>query len=165
MVKNIVRLLGVCLFIGLSMQTTYAENLTSPIGNWITIDDKSNQPLSTVQIYQNNETGTLEGKVIKINPILGQKVDDLCLACKGDNKNKPILGMKIMWGMLQDESDLSFWHDGHVLDPKNGSIYSAKMSLINEGCQLKLRGYIIMSWIGRSQVWNRDSTSCRSTNS
>lgn len=130
-----------------------ATNLT-PIGDWKTIDDKTSQVLSVVQIYAEKD-GSLSGKIIEIIPVLGQKKTDLCVECKGSTHNQPILGMRIIWGMIQQEVGSDTWINGHVLDPKSGNIYSGKMTVLNNGQSLKLRGYVLMPMLGRSEIWQR----------
>jgi uncharacterized protein (DUF2147 family) len=46
-----------------------------------------------------------------------------------------------------------FWEDGKIYDPKNGKTYSCKMTL--EGNELKVRGYVGFSLLGRTTVWTR----------
>jgi uncharacterized protein (DUF2147 family) len=139
-------------------QISVATNLIpadlTPIGYWKTIDDKTSAVLSIVQIYAEKD-GSLSGKVVEIMPVLGQKKTDACQACKGSLHNQPILGMEIMWGMKQDTPTSDTWVDGHVLDPKSGSVYSGKMTMLNDGQQLKLRGYVLMPMLGRSEIWQR----------
>ena len=92
-----------------------------------------------------------EGKIIKV-----LKSDDgpnpVCKECDGERKNKPIEGMTILWGLSKDGDE---WNGGQILDPKNGKIYKAKMSLDDGGRKLNVRGYIGFSLMGRSQVWLR----------
>jgi len=122
---------------------------SSPVGTWKTIDDKTHQPKSLVQITEQN--GVLEGKVIKV-----LATDDgpnpLCKSCDGDRKDKPIEGMTILWGLKQDGDE---WNGGQILDPKNGKIYKVKLSLDATGKKLDVHGYIGFSLIGRSQTWER----------
>jgi len=128
--------------------------LTSPVGYWNTVDDKTGQILSVVQIYQEKD-GSLSGKIVKIYPVLGQKVTDLCAECDGGLKDQPILCMKIIWGMLPDTSTPMVWNYGHVVDPKSGNVYSGKMTLSADGQSLDLRGYVIMPLLGRTETWQR----------
>ena len=128
--------------------------LTTPVGYWNTVDDKTGQILSVVQIYQEKD-GSLSGKIVRIYPVLGQKTTDLCKECDGGLKDQPILGMKVMWAMLPDTSTPMVWNYGHLLDPKSGNIYSGKMTLANDGQSLVLRGYVIMPLLGRSETWQR----------
>lgn len=47
------------------------------------------------------------------------------------------------------------WEKGTIYDPDNGKTYSCKMQL--KGDQLKVRGFIGVSLIGRTQIWHRKS--------
>ena len=48
------------------------------------------------------------------------------------------------------------WNGGWVYDPESGSTYKAEMQL-NGPDVLKLRGFIGMSWFGRTETWTRES--------
>lgn len=123
----------------------------TPVGKWRTIDDKTGKVKSIVEIYAASN-GTLSGKVLQlINSDKGP--NPICDLCKGANHNKPITGMVIAWG-LQHEGDV--WDDGKILDPKNGKVYSAKMTPLNGGAKLEVRGYMGFSLLGRSQTWIRE---------
>jgi uncharacterized protein (DUF2147 family) len=53
------------------------------------------------------------------------------------------------------KQDGAGWSGGEILDPKNGKIYRAKMSLSEDGKSLNVRGFIGVSLIGRTQTWWR----------
>jgi hypothetical protein len=55
---------------------------------------------------------------------------------------------------LKKDSDTQ-WSGGEILDPKNGKTYSCKAELIEDGKKLKMRGFIGISLLGRTQVWER----------
>lgn len=125
----------------------------SPVGYWKTVDDKTGLVLSVVEIYQAGNA--LHGKIVEIMPVLGQKPTDRCEKCRGALRDKPNLGMTIMWGMQQISNNT--WGRGHVLDPKSGNIYQGTMTLINDGNNLHLRGYVGLPIFGRTETWDRTS--------
>ncbi len=126
----------------------FAQN--SPVGKWHTIDDKTGKVKSVVEITE-APNGTLQGKVLQVLDS-DKGPHPLCDACKGANHNKPIEGMVIAWG-LRREGDS--WDDGKIMDPKNGKVYSAKMTPIEGGRKLEVRGYLGFSLLGRTQTWVR----------
>jgi uncharacterized protein (DUF2147 family) len=128
-----------------------AQSVT-PAGLWRTVDDKTGKERSVVRIVDNG--GVFEGKVEKL---LNRQPDDdpdgLCRKCEGERKDKPIVGMTILWGLKNDGEQFT---GGEILDPKNGKIYRAKMKLLEGGRKLEVRGYIGVSLLGRSQTWHRE---------
>ena len=125
---------------------------SSPVGLWRTIDDNTGKARSLVRIVEKG--GVYEGRV---EQLLDRQPDDdpdgLCRMCEGQRKDKPILGMTILWGLIRDGDQYT---GGEILDPKNGKTYRAKMKLLDGGRQLEVRGFIGVSLFGRSQVWIRD---------
>lgn len=124
----------------------------SPVGVWKTIDDETNKPKSLVEIYEKD--GKLYGKVTKLFRGPDEDPDPVCDKCDEDDPryNKKVLGMEILKG-LEKESDTE-WEGGKILDPKNGSVYSCYVELV-EPNKLKLRGFIGFSLLGRTQYWHR----------
>lgn len=128
-----------------------AADLSSPVGRWKTIDDETGAERSIVEI---TDAGTeLQGRILKIFYQPGDKVDPVCELCEGEQKGKPVIGLLFLWGLKKDGSD---WTGGAVLDPKNGKIYNARLSLTDGGQKLRLRGYIGTPLLGRTQVWLRE---------
>lgn len=121
----------------------FAQN--SILGVWQTIDDESGEAKSHVEIYEKN--GKIYGKVIKLLPAATVKI---CNNCPGEKNGKSLIGMDILWELRPYKN---YWSYGQIIDPKNGKIYSGSVWL--EGDQLKLRGYIGISLIGRTQIWHR----------
>lgn len=124
----------------------------SPVGLWKTIDDKTKMPRSLVRIVETN--GVYEGR---IEQLLNRQPDDdpqnLCRACPGDLKDKPLVGMTILTGLKKDGD---VYAGGEILDPKNGKSYRCKMETIEGGKKLSVRGFIGISLIGRTQTWLRE---------
>lgn len=129
-------------------QNVAAQN--TPVGTWTTIDDKTQKPKSVVEIYQAKD-GSLAGRVTEIlqsdrgpNPV--------CDKCSGDRKDKPVKGMVILWGIRQKGDT---WEGGQILDPKNGKVYSVKVTPVEGGKKLDVRGFMGFSMLGRTQTWVR----------
>lgn len=128
---------------------------SSPIGKWVTVDDKTQTPRSIVRIWEDT-TGHLAGSIIKVNYRKDEGPNDVCDKCTDpEHQNKRILGMVILWNMTENASDPLEWTDGSVLDPHNGKIYRCKMTLSPDGNTLMVRGYIGISLLGRNQTWTR----------
>jgi len=122
----------------------------TPAGLWKTIDDATGTERSFVRIVEVN--GEFRGTVEKIFARPDDNPGHLCDKCKGDRKDKPVIGMTILWG-LKDAGGT--WKGGEILDPDNGKIYGCKMTLSENGKQLNVRGFIGISLIGRTQTWHR----------
>ena len=124
----------------------------SIVGKWKTIDDVTNKPKSIIEIFEKD--GVYNGKILKVFPTEGEAERTTCDKCSGDKKDQPIVGMQNLNG-LKKESDTK-WSDGEILDPKNGKTYSCKAELFENGSKLKMRGFIGISLLGRTQVWERE---------
>jgi uncharacterized protein (DUF2147 family) len=119
---------------------------SSPLGIWQTIDDETGQPKSHVEIYKKGDK--IFGKVVKLLPAA---TTDKCIDCPGDKKDKPLIGLDILWDL---EPYKDHWSYGRIVDPADGDVY--KCSIWLEGPdKLQVRGYIGISLIGRTQTWHR----------
>jgi uncharacterized protein (DUF2147 family) len=47
------------------------------------------------------------------------------------------------------------WNGGTILDPNNGKTYKCKIEVVDGGARLKVRGFIGLSLLGRTQYWLR----------
>jgi uncharacterized protein (DUF2147 family) len=125
---------------------------STPAGVWRTVDDKTGKERSVVRIEEVN--GAYQGRIEKL---LNRQPDDdpdgLCRACEGERKDKPVVGMTILWNLKKDGDQYT---GGQILDPKNGKIYRAKMKVLDGGRKLEVRGFIGVSLLGRSQTWIRE---------
>jgi len=121
----------------------------TPVGSWHTIDDETKEIKSEVQIVDNG--GMLNGKVTKLLR-KGAKQDEVCHKCTDDRKDKPMLGLEIIRGAKKaDGKDV--WEDGKILDPEKGSTYGLRLTPIDGGKKLEVRGSI--GPFGRTQTWVR----------
>lgn len=121
----------------------------SPAGRWQTIDDDTGKAKSVVEIYRTTD-GSYAGKVVEVLDTRNG-TDPLCDKCRGSNRNKPIKGMVILWGLKPDAPGK--WKGGTVLDPENGKTYKSKIELLESARKLGMSGCI--AFICRQQVWIR----------
>jgi len=129
-----------------------AAQVASPAGLWKTVDDNTKREKSLVRIVESG--GVYTGKVEKIIDPDSPK-DAVCKDCTDDRKDKPVLGMTIIRNMKPSAGDKNVFEGGDVLDPNNGKVYSAKLTLVDGGKKLDVRGYIGMPMLGRTQTWQR----------
>ncbi|WP_064967902.1 DUF2147 domain-containing protein [Tenacibaculum ovolyticum] len=116
------------------------------VGQWETYDDKTNEKKGVVKIYKTNNL--YFAKIVKK---YGGEKNTICKECKGDKKDKPILGLIIIENLNNTGTR---YEGGTILDPQTGKIYSCYLELIKDN-KLKVRGFIGMSILGRTQYWNR----------
>lgn len=145
------QLLGIIICVLTVLSVNAEQDLMSPVGRWVTIDDDTGEPKSIVEITLTQ--GNLEGKVAEILTEPDGPEGHICKECEDERHNQPILGMLIMWGYEQDGES---WRGGEILDPNNGEIYSSKLVVDEQGKHLRVRGYIGFSLLGRTQVWIRE---------
>jgi uncharacterized protein (DUF2147 family) len=124
------------------------EPAASPAGRWRTIDDVTGKPKSIVRLWEKD--GVLYGNIVELFPEPGEPTDPVCDKCEGALRGKPIKGLLFLWGLERDGDE---WSGGRILDPENGKIYRCTVKVVNAGARLKVRGYIGVSLIGRTQHW------------
>jgi uncharacterized protein (DUF2147 family) len=124
---------------------------TSPVGRWKTVDDATGKVKSVVVIWE--EKGKLYGQIEKLIDPDPQDPNPRCTHCQGEMKDKPVVGLRILWDLSKDGNQ---WSGGKVLDPDNGKVYKCSVAVEDGGKKLKLRGFIGISLLGRTQVWVRD---------
>ncbi len=123
----------------------------APVGLWKTIDDASGQPKALIRISISNNA--LSGKIEKLFRPANEEQHPVCTQCDGAKKDQPLIGMTILEGLKPDGAGYS---GGTILDPNNGKVYQSKATLTDDGQQLKLRGYIGVPLLGRTQTWLRE---------
>ena len=125
------------------------EQLT---GLWEQYDDDTKQLSSLVRLVQLPD-GHFEGVVEKIIPGPGEDPDPKCAKCEGMRKNQRVLGMQIITNLRR--TDIARYEKGEILDPDSGDSYRLRISVIENGQKLEVRGYLGLSFFGRSQIWLR----------
>lgn len=129
----------------LFLTTVHAADPNSPVGKWRTIDDKSGKPKSIVQITEDN--GVLTGKIVEL---LEGATEKTCSKCEGDLKDKPLVGMRILWDLKKEGDE---WTDGKIFNPADGGTYTSKAKLTDGGKTLDVTG----KWMffSKQQKWQR----------
>lgn len=117
------------------------------VGQWKTVDDATGNAKAYVDIYE--EGGKLYGKIVKV--LDEKKADAVCEKCTGTKKDQKIEGLIILDG-LQKKSD--YYGGGTITDPENGKEYKCYIEMAGEG-KLKVRGYVGVAALGRTQYWYR----------
>ncbi|MEM8999320.1 MAG: DUF2147 domain-containing protein [Bacteroidota bacterium] len=123
----------------------YAQSI---FGKWKTIDDRSGIVKGVVEVYE--EKGLMQGRIVKI--LQKGKEEAICRKCKGDQKGKPILGMKIIHDFKK--SDKGEYKGTKLFDPEQGMTFRGKIWLDPENPdKLMVRGYL--AFLYRTQTWHR----------
>lgn len=136
--------------LGLLSLSAYTQAGDIAEGRWVTIDDEDGSQASVVEI-KIADNGELQGTIVEL--LRDKDKGKNCEECPDEFHNKPVEGLTFMWG-LEKEGE-GEWRSGRILDPKSGSIYKSKLDVAEDGQSLEVRGYIGVSWIGRSQEWLR----------
>ena len=67
-------------------------------------------------------------------------------------RDRPLLGMNLVWGFAFAGENL--WEGGFIYNPRDGKTYKCKLTLQTPD-QLKVRGFIGISLIGKTNIWTR----------
>ena len=122
----------------------------NPVGLWRTIDDKTGAAKAEIRIKDNGASG-MSG-VVERSLLKDDAGEPNCDLCTDDRKGKPKIGMEIIRGGKKAD-DKEVWEGGRILDPENGKTYGLRLTPIEGGAKLEVRGSI--GPFGRTQTWVR----------
>ena len=134
-----------CVVLFVTTEKILAADSPSVTGLWKNED-------ASFEVYEEN--GKLNAKIISLREPLapdGRQKTDIHNPDAGKH-SRPILGMVFMTGFTPTGSGK--WGNGTIYDPKSGNTYSCNMELQGTDT-LKVRGYIGVSLIGRTETWKR----------
>ncbi len=134
-------------FISILMQANLscAVDHLSATGVWKNED-------ATFEIFENQ--GKLSGRIIALKePLTAEGKEKMDIHNPDPTKReRPIVGLVFMSGFSRKSE--ARWENGTIYDPKTGNTYSGSMEL--EGPEtIKVRGFIGISLMGRTDVWTR----------
>jgi uncharacterized protein (DUF2147 family) len=123
----------------------------SPIGLWQSVDPDTKQPTGWFAVTEDN--GVYDATLVKMFLQPGQDPNVVCDKCRDDRHDQPWLGLQIIRGMKPDGDNK--YDGGTILDPRDGHVYDAMMTVTPDGQTLVVRGYLGFSLLGRNEYWTR----------
>jgi len=126
------------------------------VGVWATNPDAEGGQ-AHIEIFKDN--GTYGGRIVWLEKPEYPPDDDEGMAgqTKVDRRNpdpalrdRPVLGLKMMRGFTYAGGNR--WEKGTIYHPVDGKTYECEMTLDDDGT-LKVRGFIAVSLLGRTEVW------------
>ena len=149
MARQVTRLVIAGLVVLLATIQSVAAHGPSAAGLWQKIDEKSGK--AVVWFLFIDRGGVYEGIAAKLFQRDGFS-HSICSRCRDDRKDAALLGLPIIRHMRRNGLR---YEGGDILDPRDGSIYSAVMTISPDGQTLGVRGYLGFEFLGRNDIWYR----------
>lgn len=130
----------------LNAQEVQADDI---LGLWLNEDKDAH-----VEIYKNDNK--YYGKLVWLREPNDEETGEPKLDDENQDeslRSRPVLGLLLLRDFEFDGDDE--WEDGRIYDPKNGKDYKCYMEFNDSKDDLKVRGYIGFSMLGRTTYWTR----------
>ncbi len=116
------------------------------LGRWVPPEQDS-----VVEIYPCGEQ--LCGRITDLDEPLADGRPKVDINNREESlRGRPILGMELLAGFVRKGP--GDFRDGHIYNPRDGKLYKAVLTLLEDGT-LKLRGYVGVPALGKTQIWTR----------